>query len=262
MQSEEFQGYYEKIFGARWPTLRQAMQEKAQKSEQFFFKEIAQPYVMDLASVWAAEFLQVKPHQKVLDMCAAPGGKSLCLAKALQGTGELWCNELSSDRRYKLKRILEDYIPEQMRQNIKVLGKDAVGLGMIYPEKFDRILVDAPCSSERHRLQSEEHMSFWSLKNSKYLAQKQYSLLCSGLLALKPQGFMVYSTCSLSPLENDGVVERFLQKKGTQVTIDFPAEFPIKDAIVEKTTFGWQILPDRGGLGPLFIARFKKNGGT
>jgi 16S rRNA (cytosine1407-C5)-methyltransferase len=85
------------------------------------------------------------------------------------------------------------------------------------------------------------------------LAQRQWALLSSAFLLLSPGGCLVYSTCALTDLENDGVARRLIEKYETEVAIDSP-DFPEG----EKTEFGKIILPDDGGHGPLFVARFRK----
>jgi len=105
-------------------------------------------------------------------------------------------------------------------------------------------------------MQEDPTVPEWKESRTRQLAMRQYSLICSGLLALKPGGTLVYSTCSISPLENDGVIERLLQKKNQTVELD-PANADLQD--LEPTRFGFQIFPDRfQGQGPIFITRLKK----
>lgn len=212
-------------------------------------------YVMDPASIVVARSLQIQPGDRVLDMCAAPGGKSLILAESIREAGELICNEPSAPRRERLKKVIQQYIPRDIRDRVWVTGTDGVRVGLKNPDEFDAILVDAPCSGERHLLHSPKDLAEWSESRTKNLAQKQYGLICSALLALKSGGRLVYSTCSLSPFENDGVIEKFLKKKGdemelTDVLFDHPH--------IEKTKFGWAFLPDRSGFGPMYFSVLQK----
>lgn len=206
-------------------------------------------YFLDPGSVLVAQALQVNEGEQVLDLCAAPGGKSLVIAHSLKDSGELWCNEISQDRRLRLKRNLDHFVIPEQRERFKVKGMDGGQAGMKYPEMFDKILVDAPCSGEKHLLLDEKELSYWTLKRSKALGQRQYALLCSALLALKPGGRIVYSTCSINPIENDLVIERLVEKKGH--TFDVHLE---KHPLAEPTKYGNIFLPDQCGFGPLFYS--------
>lgn len=212
-------------------------------------------YVMDPASVIVARALDVQPGDKVLDMCAAPGGKTLILAEALLASGavvggELTANELSAGRRDRLKKVIQQYIPREARDQVWVTGKDG-GLFAVHAKtRFDRVLLDAPCSGERHLLQNTTELNQWTENRSKKLAQRQYALLTAALEAVKPGGRIVYSTCSISPLENDGVVERVIDKKKGRLKLLEPT-LEIK---AEKTQCGFQYFPDQFGFGPLYFA--------
>lgn len=209
-------------------------------------------YVMDPASYICASQLEIEPSDKVLDMCAAPGGKTLILAESLAG-GELWSNEISPSRRDRLKQVIIDYIPKETRSHVFIKGKDGLKYGINFPDEFDKILLDAPCSSERHVLKDPKELETWGPKRTKKLAGIQYGLLCSALLACKSGGEIVYSTCSLSPLENDGVIEKLLNKKGDQVeVITKEVEY------FEKTKYGNISLPHQFGIGPIYFCKLKK----
>lgn len=211
-------------------------------------------YVMDPASWWAAKALDVQPGDDVLDLCAAPGGKSLILAEDLREEGTLIANEPSDARRESLMSVIRQYIPRDVRERVRVTGRDGARWGMHEPEAFDRILVDAPCSGERHLLERPSEMSEWSPRRSEGLAARQYALLCSALLALRGGGRLVYSTCALSPLENGDVVAKFLKKKGERVR---PVDLPLPEE-AERVSGGVQFFPDRCGYGPIFYAAFEK----
>lgn len=221
--------------------------------------ELSTVYYLDFASVVAARSLGAKEHQSVLDLCAAPGGKSLVLAYDMNYQGNLICNELSRNRRERLKKVLRLFVPESFSVTVK--GLDGSQFGMKFPNRFDKILVDAPCSGERHLLKSQKELMKWSRKRSKRLAARQYGLLCSALLALKSGGSLVYSTCSLSPFENDGVIERLLKKKGDNIRLenDFIAHQWKDLKMMEKTTYGLMFLPDKAqNMGPLYFSKIRK----
>ena len=284
--SEKFNTFFKEIYADRWETLSAQMKIREKQvlrkcfSQQQVINEISwlkqctwyledmydlahshneqglrNYYIMNPASILAARALSIKPSDKVLDMCAAPGGKTLILMEHLSDKGELWANEVSASRRNKLTKVIQDYIPISLRKNIYVKGKDGLQYGIKHFEQFDKILIDAPCSGERHLLESKVEIKKWSIKRTKRLAGIQYGLLCSGLLALKSGGELVYSTCSISPLENDGVIEKLLEKKGDQFELDL-TEAPTPWA--EKTKYGFLHLPDKCGFGPIYFTRLKK----
>ncbi len=250
-----FIDYFSGIYGARWNTLYPALCQSDPKAARNCFGGFA-TYVMDHASIRAAEALQVSPGFQVLDLCAAPGGKTLILAEGLSGNGALIANELSSPRRVRLKEVLDMHIPSEFRSLVKITGFDGNQFGLKRKNEFDRVLLDAPCSSERHLIQDDPRVPDWKESRTRQLAMRQYSLLCAGMLALKPGGKLVYSTCSISPLENDGVIEKLISKKGDSYMLD-PDTSDLQD--LERTEFGFQIFPDRNqGAGPIYLSRIIK----
>lgn len=285
---QDFEKYYESIFGSRWLDIRPTLMNKEKQVRKYnsFSKEISltdeiswlphcawhEPesniprdeselltyYVLDPASVLVAENLNVKPGEKVLDLCAAPGGKSYVLAQSLfaqaNTQSELILNELSNDRRDRLKKVVQQYIPRLVRDQVWIKGKDGVRYGLDSPNTFDAILLDAPCSGERHILENENELKQWKIQRTKGLAQKQYALLCSAWLALKPGGRIMYSTCALSPLENDGVIERFFKKKDGVALLKIEKRGPG----FEETQFGVIYMPDRSGFGPMYSCLLTK----
>lgn len=286
--NEKFETYFSSVYGERWPTLFKALETSETQVlrknifADFDAKEFSPSqfpnsfqvnpeinvhnlrddndiqvfYKMDPASVLVATALDVQPEDLVLDMCAAPGGKSLILAEKLNGTGQLVSNEYSNARRERLTRVIREYLPHEMRQNVFVQGKDGNYYGMHKAGVFDRVLADVPCSGERHLLENPQEFSEWTKRRSENLAVRQYSLLSSAYLACRVGGQIVYSTCSISPLENDDVVKK-LNKKRSVEFLTFPeAE---KYPFLEKTEFGYQILPDRsGGYGPMYFSIIRK----
>jgi 16S rRNA C967 or C1407 C5-methylase (RsmB/RsmF family) len=225
--------------------------------------QLLKSYIMDPASIWVAMALDVQEGDRVLDMCAAPGGKTLILAEKIGATGELIANEMSENRREKLKKVIQQYIPFERRQNVWVTGKDGGLFAKSHAESFDRILVDAPCSGERYLLNSAEELQKWTPRWSERLAQRQYALLTAALICLKEQGTCVYSTCALSPLENDEVIKKLLRKKGDAfevVEMDLSSIHKDLQNAAERTEFGLRVWPDRGGMGPIYFSKFKRKG--
>lgn len=151
--------------------------------------------------------------------------------------------------------MVRDHVPNERRNQIFVKGKDGIRYGLVSPDTFDAILVDAPCSGEKHLIKSPQELEKWSEKRTKRLAQKQYGLLCSALLAAKSGATIVYSTCSISPYENDGVIQKLLEKKGDSVELATGIE-AVPGA--EKTEFGYLFLPDNMGIGPMYFSKLIK----
>lgn len=277
-----FDEYYSQYLGTRWPALKASLVKDEvqverwnQFSSQFQacsggqqFTDLTEKkalerdeegllvsYIMDPASIFVANALDVKNGDRVLDMCAAPGGKTLILAERIGSEGELLANEVSENRRDKLKKVIQQYIPLARRQNIWVTGRDGGLFAKTHPEVFDRILVDAPCSGERYLMKSPSDLQDWTPQWPEKLGQRQYALLTGALLASKVGGRIVYSTCAASPLENDEVVRKLLKKKKDQFRI-LSGELPVLEA--ERTEFGIQLWPDKTGMGPIYYCIFEK----
>lgn len=217
-------------------------------------ENLLEAYIMDPASVLVARALPLSSDNKILDMCAAPGGKSLILAERMSEDSMLVANELSASRRERLLKVIQNYIPYPVRQRVWVKGQDASRWGLKHPESADRVLLDAPCSGERHLLESEEDMKNWSARRGEGLAQRQYALLCSALMTLLPGGYVLYSTCSLNPIENEGVIQKLFKKKEGFKEVHVQCEIP-----GEPRPFGQIFLPDVLGFGPLYFCLLQKD---
>lgn len=250
----EFFDYYEKLFGNRWPALLEALKGEGKATELKFGDDL-EPYYLDEASVFAANALGVLPGDDVLDMCAAPGGKTLVIASMLKGEGSLQSNDRSPDRRMRLTRVIEQTLPSEWSGIIHVSGYDGMKFGLHKKESYDKILLDAPCSSDRHVLNSPEHLKVWSAKRVKRLSVEQGALLASAVDALRPGGTIVYGTCALSPMENDDVVKKILKKRPAMKSVQIENLLPGAD----RTEFGVHILPDQSeGRGPIYCAKLMK----
>ena len=254
MRNEEFEEYYLKLYGGRWASLRESLTLPAASIP--YSEGLSKPYMMDRASVLAASSVRQPDSGLILDACAAPGGKSLLLASRLIGETKLLCNELSAERRRRLVNVLDEHLDENRRRMVNVSGFNAAALGGKKSEwnRFEAILLDVPCSSERHVVQDAKELAKWTPARPRFLAQRQWALLSSAFLLLKSGGSMVYSTCALSPVENDGPVTRLFSKYGGSVKLD---EMDFLEG--EKTEYGRLILQDNSeGMGPMYVARFFK----
>lgn len=257
MSAEDFNRFYSNLFASRWENLVTALKGDVSYRE-IHFPGASRSYFLDAASYEIALALQVKPGMMVLDMCAAPGGKSLVLASLLQGQGRLVCNDRSQDRRARLRRVLQESLPEEWLRPVVITGHDATRWGLHEQQTYDRILLDAPCSSERHVLASPKHLKEWSPSRSKRLAIQQFAMVAAAVDAIKIGGEVLYSTCSLSPKENDEIIAKLLKKRKGKIELSAEKLFEHHSG-AEKTEYGWHFLPDKAqGSGPLWCTRFQR----
>jgi 16S rRNA (cytosine1407-C5)-methyltransferase len=182
-------------------------------------------YSQNLSSQLAPLLLAPRPGEEVLDMCAAPGGKTAQLACLMQETGRIAAVEKIKARFYKLKNVLR----AQQHHCVHTYLADSTALWRKTPERFDRILLDAPCSSEsRFYLPDPETYRYWKPRKIKEAARKQKKLLYSAVHCLKPGGTLVYSTCSFAPEENEGVIDQILKQFPQHLEI-VPIQAPVSN---------------------------------
>ncbi|XP_070465852.1 5-methylcytosine rRNA methyltransferase NSUN4 isoform X2 [Equus przewalskii] len=184
-------------------------------------------YLMDAASLLPVLALGLQPGDTVLDLCAAPGGKTLALLQ----TGccrNLAANDLSTSRTGRLQKVLYSYVPQDIRERnrVRVTSWDGRKWGELEGDTYDRVLVDVPCTVDRHSLHEEENNIFQRSrkKERQMLPMLQMQLLAAGLLATKPGGHVVYSTCSLSHLQNEYVVQGTVEFLANQYSIHVQVE--------------------------------------
>jgi len=161
-------------------------------------------YIQDPSTLLAVEQLDPKPGDAILDLCSAPGGKTLFIAQKMSDTGRIVANDTSVDR---LKMVEENCLRLGVKKVETALN------AMNLPGQFDGVLIDAPCSNTgvmRRRVDLR-----WRIKSEeiKRLASVQLGLLTRGAERLKPDGSLVYSTCSLEREENEEVVQKFLEAR-------------------------------------------------
>jgi len=258
---EAFLRRYQEAFGERFPGLLKALEGPPDSLE--YSEGLTVPYRMDRASILAALSLPLPEEGRLLDACAAPGGKSLVLASRITDRPglSLTCNELSADRRRRLRDVLDSHLPAPLLARVTVTGFDAAARARRERDAWDSILLDAPCSSERHVLASPTHLALWSEARVRNLAARQWALLSAAFLLLKPGGDLVYSTCALSPEENDGVAGRLASKYGDRVQYKpiLTGEAGPESPVFERTKYGILVLPDMArGAGPMYICRVRK----
>lgn len=165
-------------------------------------------YIQEPSAMAPVPFLEVKPGEKILDLCAAPGGKSTQIGVALQGKGLLVCNEIHPAR----AKILSENIERLGIRNAIVTNESPEKLQNIFAGYFDRILVDAPCSGEGMFRKNEDAREEWSPENVELCANRQDAILDCAARMLRPGGRLVYSTCTFAPSENEGSIVRFLTR--------------------------------------------------
>ncbi|KAM6199955.1 5-cytosine rRNA methyltransferase NSUN4 [Sarcoramphus papa] len=182
-------------------------------------------YLMDAASLLPVLALNVQPDDFVLDLCAAPGGKTLALLQT-GVCGHLAANDISISRTKRLYQTLRSYVPKEIRETVSVTSCDGRDWGQLEGSTFHKVLVDVPCTTDRHSVMEEENNIFHRrrTKERQMLPMLQLQLLMAGILATKPGGEVVYSTCSLSPLQNEYVIERAIEIAETQFNISIHVE--------------------------------------
>ncbi|EMC99622.1 hypothetical protein BAUCODRAFT_63730 [Baudoinia panamericana UAMH 10762] len=250
---------------------------------------------LDAASALAVSVLNVQTGDSVLDLCAAPGGKSVALAQSMwphlhadspvepsgRMTGRLVSNEADGRRQKRLAENLQAYLPPQLfkqgavsctRVDASISGPSLNAL--LAGGSFDKVLVDAPCSSERHIIHAHlkaqgsgnlaPEMANWRSGSSKRLAKTQVELLMTALKAVKIGGQVMYATCSIEPTENDGVLEKMLALLGFPGASGASTMDEQLEQWAERTKHGWMVLPDHPGggrWGPLYFALVTKIAG-
>ncbi|RMF71074.1 MAG: RsmB/NOP family class I SAM-dependent RNA methyltransferase [Alphaproteobacteria bacterium] len=181
-------------------------------------------YLQSASSMLAPLLLAPRPGEEVLDLAAAPGGKTLLLAALMANRGRIAAVEAVKGRFHRLL----DNVRRAGADIVRCYLADGRTIGRKVPGRFDRVLLDAPCSSEaRFSRRNPESWAHWSLRKVREMARKQQGLLVSALQACKVGGAILYCTCSLSPEENELNIARLLKRFRSQVCIEpiaLPAE--------------------------------------
>ena len=164
-------------------------------------------YVQEPAAMAPAECVEINENWKVLDMCAAPGGKSTQIKNKLGKKGVLVSNEIISSR----CKILAGNIERLGLKNTVTTCMDTARLAKTFPKTFDMIMVDAPCSGEGMFRKEEIAISEWSVENVEKCALRQTEILENAVCCLKEGGYIVYATCTFSLEENETQIDKFLQ---------------------------------------------------
>ncbi|MDY5251320.1 MAG: RsmF rRNA methyltransferase first C-terminal domain-containing protein [Erysipelotrichaceae bacterium] len=163
-------------------------------------------YVQEASAASVVDLLDIQKGDKVLDMCSAPGGKATQIAQNLDNTGLLVANEIENARAIKLLSNIERW----GINNCIITNDQPAKIAKCFRGFFDRILVDAPCSGEGMFKKSDIAIQDWSLAHVNACANRQLQILEEAYQCLKQSGTLVYSTCTLNRIENEGVIERFI----------------------------------------------------
>lgn len=186
----------------------------------FYYEESEQParhpyyyaglyYIQEPSAMTPASLLPITEGDRVLDVCAAPGGKSTELAAKLKGTGLLVANDISHSRAKALLKNLELF----GISNMLVLSENTNAIAKRFPEYFDKILIDAPCSGEGMFRKSPSMIKAWEANGVELFVKLQQSILQDVIGCLRPGGILLYSTCTFSPEENEQEIEFLLDQR-------------------------------------------------
>jgi 16S rRNA (cytosine967-C5)-methyltransferase len=206
--------------------------------------------VQDESTGFPIKLLDAKRGMRVLDLCAAPGGKTAFIAEVMQNTGEI----IALDRFESRLKILINNLTRLKVKNVKTIAVDANEFED--PVGFDRILVDAPCSGLGTLTKKPDIKWKRNLGDIRKIVNIQYDLLKKGASLLKVGGIIVYSTCTIEPEENDEVVKQFLSENPDFSLVDISEVVP-KELINENGFI--QILPHVHGLDGSFAAKLMRN---
>ncbi|MBR4501338.1 MAG: RsmB/NOP family class I SAM-dependent RNA methyltransferase [Clostridia bacterium] len=172
------------------------------------FHDAGAYYLQEPSAMAPAAALRPRPGEWVLDLCAAPGGKSTQMAGMMEGRGLLLCNEVVPER----AKILSGNIERMGIANALVTSAPTDRLASLLPARFDRVLVDAPCSGEGMFRRHPESRGEWNPGLPAMCAERQARILDDAAVMLKEGGTLVYSTCTFSRTENEETVKRFLSR--------------------------------------------------
>ncbi len=282
--TNSFNDFYIKQYGKeRWPILLNSLKSPPSKYCAMINKFASNTSIIEFindsklnnnSDMKKIDYLDItcyisQPNDIVLDLCAAPGGKSLAILQRLlnntdqkggeiggkptrENGGMLIANEINSKRFHRLLQVIKSYIPFKYHQYQIKLVKDSP----IQNYSYDKILVDVPCSSERHLINDQNELLMWKESRSKKFSIKQYNILLDAVKALRINGILVYSTCSISNLENDLVIKKILENSWVELEV-----IKREDGyeIGEETELGWIILPDKcDGFGPMYFTILKR----
>ncbi len=222
-------------------------------------------FAQNLSGILPVLVLNPQPADRILDMCAAPGSKTTQIASLMRNEGSILALEAVRDRFYRLKAVCA--LLGATNVDFKLMDARCYRFAGEY---FDRILVDAPCSSEgRFKIFDPKTFAYWSPRKIREMVQKQRGLLMTASHLVRPGGWLVYSTCTFAPEENEGVVDWLLRKGPQDLEL---VECPLKGigrypaltrwgekVFDRRVSRCWRVLPDALMEG-FFLALFRRKG--
>jgi len=225
-------------------------------SEKSFFThskefELGQIYILNASSLIPALVLNPKPNEKILDMCAAPGGKTIQICKLSKNLANISVNDEDNYRLRVMKKLFETYevaIEDFYNQPAQYLYKN------IENEKFDKILIDAPCSGEGMiNLENPKTIGFWSVKKIKRLSKLQKRIIESAFNLLKPGGTLVYSTCTFASEENEENINWAIKNLDLEIS---PIDLNIENKLPSNQQ--WVKIIPNNYMEPFFVCKMIK----
>lgn len=220
-------------------------------------------YIQEPSAMAVVEILDPKPGECILDLCAAPGGKSTQIAGRMNGEGLLVSNEMIPGR----AKILSQNVERMGVRNCVVCSETPARMAGFFPAFFDRIVVDAPCSGEGMFRKDETAVEEWSEEHVAMCADRQYGILSEAAKMLRPGGVLVYSTCTFAPDENEGVISRFLKEHDDFAVEEIPYDdvfVPGRPEWISEPAKGlshtMRLMPHKLKGEGHYIARLKKRG--
>ncbi len=246
---DDFIGSFEKprFYGLRVNTLKIGVEEFKRLSpfklkqvpwteDGFYYEESESPgkhpyyyaglyYIQEPSAMYPGTVIDAKPGEKILDLCAAPGGKTVQIAAGMKGKGIIVANDINSDRVKALVKNIELFGV----RNAVVTNDSPEKLASAFKGYFDKILVDAPCSGEGMFRKDEDAVRSWEKFKCEKCASMQEGILSRADKMLKPGGVLVYSTCTFSPEEDEKMISLFLNKNGNYELLDMPKTTGIAD---------------------------------
>lgn len=222
-------------------------------------------YIQEPSAMYVAQLLDAKPGERVLDLCAAPGGKSTQIAVSMENEGILISNELYPKRAKALAENIERF----GLKNTIVTNESPDRLSKHFSYYFDKILVDAPCSGEGMFRKDPEAIEHWNEEHVLECRYMQLDILENAYEMLKEDGILVYSTCTFSPEENEQVIESFLERHPDMELVPIEKSFGIENGNPDWTKTNMLDIEKAARLWPHklkgeghFAAKLQKNGAT
>lgn len=210
-------------------------------------------YIQEPSAMTPAMVAGIKSGDKVLDLCAAPGGKSTQAASYLQGEGLLVSNDFSASR----VKALQKNIEVSGIDNVLITNEDPKNLSKVYIEYFDKIIVDAPCSGEGMFRRDSAVFRAYLGRGPEFFTGLQVSILNEAAKMLKPGGTLVYSTCTYSKVEDEGSLSEFLENHPDFKIDKIKPDFGFEESKILPGTI--RLFPHKIKGEGHFVARLKKD---